>query len=279
MSATIKHQLKERLGYQFVEEGYTLPIMRDERLARFVTGPAYVWLNSLIEYALTPIYIGYRTNPFSITTRTADGNDIKVEGSIGYIFNPELAHADIQFQIAKAATKSQQPFKEILRDAIGPAIREFVAKKMVLEMATGEVQAMLEAHIRYSVREPLRPYGLQLAELQENGQSVGVKALKVKQIHLPESVNTLVSMGQLAVNTANLLQLPIELVTRLIFDLKKVEQASINGNLVLVSPESTLNPQLLQLLNQAKGQHTIGSNGHSDEIIHRRYPSSSNNSH
>ncbi len=275
MTTTIKRRYLERFGFQLVEEGHVLPVMRDERVDHFA-GPGYVWLNFLIEDALAPIYTGYRANKFMIKARTTDSNDIKVEGSAGYIFNPVNANIQVQSPITKAVARSDQPLKDILSGALGAAIREFVGTKSVLEMASGAMPAQLEAYLRSSIKATLRPYGIQLAELQENGVNIGIKGIQVQQIHCPEWLTNAISMSQFVTHAANLLHLPTELLTTLLFDLKKVEQASVNGNLVYITPESATSPQLTQLLNQIKAQPGVNGNGRSDDIVHRRHLSSTN---
>ena len=277
MTTTIKHQWRERLGYQFVEEGYALPIVRDERVDRFVVGPNYVWLNPFTEYALTPINIGYRTNPFLVMARTADLNDIKVKGSGAYLFNPDRANQQVRSQLTKAVAKSDQPVKDILGGALGAATREFVATKSVLEMASGAVQLQLETYLRSALKALLRPYGIQLAELQDNGAPIGIKGIQIQQILLPNWLTNYIDMGQFVRNAVMDLQLSPESLTHELFDLKKVEQAAVKGNLVYITPESATNPPFTHLLNQGKGQSIVNGNGRSEEAGHRNYAQPSHN--
>lgn len=277
MTTTLQRRWRESLGYQFVEEGYALPIMRNERVHRFVVGPEYVYLNPFTEYALKPINIGYRTNKFQVAARTADRNNIEVKGLGAYLFNPNNANVQVRAQITKAVAKSDQPIKDMLGGALGIATREFVATKSILEMASGAIQLQLETYLRSTLKTLLRPYGIQLAELQENGVIIGIKGIQVQQILLPDWLTNYISIGQFAGNALTDLQLSPELITNQLFNLKKVEQASFNGNLIYVTPESATNLPFTRLLNQGKGQSIVNGNGRSEEAGHRNYAQSATN--
>lgn len=267
---TLKQRLMEWLGYQLVEENWVVPVMRDGRIVRFEeTG--YVRTNPFTEHALGPINIGYRVNPFSITARLLDSNDVQVSGSVGYLFNPTKANIKVQSQLARSVSASDQPLRDLLRAAIAPTIREFVESKVLPELIVGQVNRQLATYLRTTLKALLRPYGIQLAELEDNETLLGVSSVTIQQIQLPSWWTSSFSMSKYAEHMAAVLNLSPELLSVLLFDLKKVEQASLNGNLVYMTAESAMNPQLLQLLQQFKLRLTANGNGRSEEVGHRHY--------
>jgi len=267
---TLKQRLMGWLGYQLVEENWTVPVMRDGRIIRFEEA-GYIRTNPITEQVLSPINTGYRATPFSITARLLDSNDVQINGAVGYLFNPTKANVKVQSQLARSISASDQPLKELLRAAIAPTIREFVESKVLPEMIIGQVNRQLATHLRTTLKSILRPYGIQLAELEDNETLLGVSSVSIHYIQLPSWWTSSYSMSKYAEYMAAVLNLSPELLSVLLFDLKKVEQASLNGNLVYMTAESAMNPQLLQLLQQFKQRLTANSNGRSEEIGHRHY--------
>lgn len=277
MTKTLKQHLMEWLGYRLIEENLVVPVMRDGRIVRFEE-PGYVRTNPITEQALGPINTGYRANPFSITARLLDSNDVQINGSVGYLFNPTKANIKVQSQLARSIGASDQPLKELLRAAIAPTIREFVESKVLPEMIIGQVNRQLATYLRTTLKSILRPYGIQLAELEDNETLLGVSSVTIHHIQLPSWWTSSYSMSKYAEYMASVLNLSPELLSVLLFDLKKVEQASLNGNLVYMTAESAMNPQLLQLLQQFKLRLTANNNGRIEEGGHRHYTQSINGS-
>ena len=296
MTTTFKQRSLERLGYLLVEANHVIPIMEDGQVVD-LRGPGFSWLNPLTQYALKPIYTGFRSLNFSISARTNDAVPITLELTISFTFNPCRAHATMAHPLAQAVAESDEVLTKIMRQTVGQCVRTVVGEQTAEAICSGCAWQQTESTLRSLLRTQIRPYGIRLAEADEaQADTNSNAAVTLVRIKTPPYLESAIELLRLRAMMAASFAMPPAQIEQWLLQMKLLEQLAAHGAPLHFWPSLPgQQPSALSMESMAQLQDTLTmtmngqsshSNGHSsvstagitpsvDWEILKRVPSSS----
>lgn len=167
MTTAIKHRFLLTAGWSYVKAHRLLAVVRNEQVVRYCP-PGFHWVNPWHEYALPPIYTGFRSLKFRLTGRSADGIEVKIELSVGFLFDPRWAHKLFEAQMAMGVAESDDALRGLLKQSVFQIVKAAIGARPIRQLCSGAFWPRIEGAIRNQLSHNLRKYGVRLAEPPED---------------------------------------------------------------------------------------------------------------
>ncbi len=239
-STSFKEWFMKKVGFELVAENQVVPILHDKRVGR-ICSQGYFWYNHLTEEPLPAIDIGFRTTKVALTARSLDQIEIRLDFTIGFLFDPRKAHVSMASQLTQAVARSGDTLHQIIRTVASQAARLIVGDLSAKKLCSGQAVRRLERSLHHSIPPRLMMYGIRIPNMEE--------AITVLNIQIPEAVNNANQFTRIRALMAENSALAAAETERWLLQSKQLEQIASGGNMIYMigEPNGQVKPESMTM--------------------------------